>query len=89
MGGEASFKVDVQADIKRDLICYRHKLQGELGRSTVGSVALTSGFSVSLIDLVSKHLPELTSVEKVEEILPVYSREIAGKIFDIIQQHIA
>ena len=53
-------------------------------------MALTSGFPIiSLIDLVLKHLPELKYVEKVEEILPVYSREIAGNIFDIIQQHIA
>ena len=70
-----------------DLIQYRANLQRELGRSTVGGVGLSSGFSIALIDLALQHLPELTSVEKVEAILPVYSQEIASEIFCIIQKH--
>ena len=78
---------EVQAEIKRNLICYRIRLQDELGRSSVGSVALSSGFSIALIDLVLKHLHELTSIEKVEEILPIYSHDLAKEIFYIINKH--
>ena len=81
------FSEGIQAEIKKDLINYRLKLQSEVGRSSVGSVALSSGFSINLIDLVLQHLPKLTSVEKVEEILPVYSSKIATDIFCIIQKH--
>ena len=70
-----------------DLIQYRVNLQRELGRSTVGSVGLSSGFPIELIDLVLQHLTQLTSVEKVETILPVYSHEIATDIFCIIQKN--
>ena len=43
-------------------------------------MGLSSGFSIELIDLVLQHLTQLTSVEKVETILPVYSHEIATDI---------
>ena len=81
------FSEGIQAEIKKDLINYRLKLQSEVGRSSVGSVALSSGFSINLIDLVLQHLPELASVEKVEKIVPVYSSKIAREIFCIIQKH--
>ena len=65
------FDAEVKTKIKVDLIQYRANLQRELGRSTVGGVGLSSGFSIALIDLALQHLTELTSVKKVEAILPV------------------
>ena len=58
------FSESIQAEIKKDRINYRLKLQSEVGRSTVDSVALSSAFSITLIDLLLQHLLELTSVEK-------------------------
>ena len=84
---ETTLDAKVKTQIKMDLIQYRVNLQRELGRSTVGSVGLSSGFPIELIDLVLQHLTQLTSVEKVETILPVYSHEIATDIFCIIQKN--
>ena len=81
------FSEGIQAEIKKDRINYRLKLHSEVGRSTFDSVALSSGFPIDLIDLVLQHLAELTSVEKVEKIVPVYSSKIAREIFCIIQKH--
>ena len=39
-----------------DLEQYRMKLHGDLGRSTVGSTGLCSGFSIELIPLVLQHI---------------------------------
>ena len=75
------FSEGIQAEIKKDRIDYRLKLQSEVGKSTVDSVAFSSGFSINLIDLVLQHLPELASVEKVEKIVPVNSSKIAREIF--------
>ena len=50
-------------------------------------MGLSSRFSIELIDLVLQHLRKLTSVEKVQTILPVYSHEIATDIFCIIQKN--
>lgn len=74
--------------VRQDLEQYRMKLQRDLGRSTVGSTGLCSGFSIELIPLVLQHLPELTSVEKVEAILPVFSKEMARDFFYIIHKHL-
>ena len=82
---KATFDAEVKTQIKKYLIQYRVNLQRELGRSTVGSVGLSSRFAIELIDLVLQYLTQLTSVEKVQTILPVYSYEIATDIFCIIQ----
>ena len=74
--------------VRQDLEQYRMKLQRELGRSTVGSTGLCSGFSIELIPLVLQHLPELTSVEKVEAMLPVFSKEMAQDFYYIVQKHL-
>ena len=42
-----------------------------------------------MIALVHQHLLEPTSMEKVENILPVYTKEIAAPIFSFIQKHLA
>ena len=51
-------------------------------------MGLSSGFSIELIDLVLQHLTQLTSVEKVETILPVYSHEIATYIFCYSEEYL-
>ena len=84
---EVSFDAEVKAKIKMNLIQYRVNLQKQLGRSTVGGISLSSGFAIELIDLTLQHLAQLTSVEKVQAILPVYSQEIATDIFHIIQKN--
>ena len=81
------FSEGIQAEIEEERINYSLKLQSEEGKSTVHSVALSSGFSINVIDLVLQHLPELASVEKVEKIVPVYNSKIAREIFCIIQKH--
>lgn len=86
--GNISISSEVEENIRQDLIDYRMQLQRDIGRSTVGSVALSSGFSIQLIDLTLQRLPELTSVKKVKTNLPVYSNEIAARLFSIIQKHI-
>ena len=64
------------------------KLQRDLGRSTVGSTSLCNGFLIELIALVLQHLPELTSVEKVEANLPVFSKKMAKHFYYIIQKYL-
>ena len=65
----------------------RLQLQKDIGRSTAGSVSLSNGFPIKLIDLTMEHLPELHSVEKVKTILPLYSDDIASALFSIIKKH--
>ena len=54
----------------------------------MGSTGLCRGFPIELIALVLQHLPELTSVEKVEANLPVISKEMAKNFYYIIQKHL-
>ena len=42
--------------------------------------------NIDMIALVLQRLLELTSVEKVENVLPVYSKEMAATIFSFIQK---
>ena len=81
------FDNEINTKIKNDLIHYKVNLQRELGRGTVGCVGLSCGFSIELIDLVLTHLSQLSSVEMVETILPVYSHKIATNIFHVIQKN--
>ena len=79
---------EAEEKVRQDLEQYRMKLQRDLGRSTVGSTGLCSGFPIELIALVLQHLPELTSVEKVEANLPVFSKDMAKDFYYIIQKHL-
>jgi hypothetical protein len=54
------------------IIDFRQTLHG-YGRSLVGSVSLTTGFSMELIDKVIEHANELTSVEKVKSKLLLFN----------------
>ena len=76
-----SVTFEAKEKVRQDLEQYRMKLQRDLGRSTVGSTGQCTGFPIELnpielIALVLQHLPELTSVEKVEAILPVFSKKM-------------
>ena len=78
-------------NIKLDMEKYRFQLQKEIiGRSTsmqCGSIQWIS--NIDMIALVLQHLLELTNVEKVENVLPVYSKEMAATISSFIQKHLA
>ena len=82
-----SITPEAEANIRKELAHYRLQLQKDIGRSTVGSVALSSGFPINLIDLTIQHLPELNSLESIKTILPVYSDGIASALFSVIQKH--
>ena len=73
---------DTPVKLYHELLTYRYKLTS--GRTCVGSVSLSTGFSNELIDGVLKLFNELHSVEDIMELLPVYSRENAEAIFLII-----
>jgi len=83
-----SITFEAKEKVRQDLEQYRMKLQRDLGRGTVGSTGLCSGFPIKLIALVLQHLPELTSVEKVEAILPMFSKEMAQDFYYVIQKHL-
>jgi len=83
-----SITFEAKEKVRQDLEQYRMKLQRDLGRSTVGSTGLCNGFPIKLIALVLQHLPELTSVEKVEAILPMFSKEMGQDFYYVIQKHL-
>ena len=47
------------------------------GKSCTGSISLTSGFSIEVIDLVIKHAQHLTSIEYIQTKLPLFNNEHA------------
>ena len=53
------------------------------------NVALSIGFLNDMIALVLQHLLKLTSVEKVENVLPVCSKGMAATVFSFIRKHLA
>ena len=65
-----------------DLLEYRQNLSS--GRTCVGSVSLSSGFSIELIDAVFKSFNEIDSVDHIMEHLPVFSRANAEVIYKIL-----
>ena len=77
---------DQQDEIRSELEAYRASLQ--FGKTCVGGVTLSTGFSLELIDMTIKHCGKLVSVEIVEEILPVFSRRNAEVIYDIVSRHV-
>ena len=77
---------DQQDTIRCELEAYRASLQ--FGKSCVGGVTLSTGFSLELIDLTIQHCNKLVSVEMVRELLPVFSRQNAEIIYKIVSRHI-
>ena len=58
-GNSQFFTSEAKLKIKQDIEKYRFQLQKDIGRSTVGNVALSSGFPIEMISLVLEHLPDL------------------------------
>ena len=54
--------------------------------SCVGGVSLATGFTRDLINKTIEHCEYLVSIEAVENLLPVFSRENATVVFDIVQK---
>lgn len=77
---------DQQDGIRSELEAYRASLQ--FGKTCVGGLTLSTGFSLELIDLTIKNCDKLVSVEKVQELLPVFSRRNAEIIYDIVSRNI-
>ncbi|KAJ7372495.1 hypothetical protein OS493_019002 [Desmophyllum pertusum] len=72
--------------IRVELEAYRASLKS--GKSCVGGLTLTTGLSLQLIDLTIVHCHELDSVDTVQDVLPVFSRENAAIIYSIVSRHI-
>lgn len=77
---------DQQDEICSEREAYRASLQ--FGKTWVGGVTLSTGFSLELIVMTIEHCDKLVSVEIVEEILPVFSRRNAEVIYDIVSRHV-
>ena len=76
--------IDLQA-IRDELELFRMGLMS--GRSCVGSVSLSSGFSINLIDAVLEHIHQLNSPEDRVTRLPVFSLANAEAIYSIISKY--
>lgn len=74
---------DQQDEIRSELEAYRAFLR--FGKTCVGGVTLSTGFSLALIDMTIKHCDKLVSVEIVEEILPLFSGRNAEVIYDSLK----
>ena len=72
---------DQQDEIRSELEAYQVSLQ--FGKTCVGSVTLSTGFSLELIDMTIKHCDKLVSVEIVEDILPIFSKRNAEVMYDM------
>ena len=87
-GNSQLFTSEAKLKIKQDMEKYRLQLQKDIGKSTVSNVALSSGSAIEMISLVFEHLPDLISVQKVESILQVYSKNMAAEFLSIIQKNL-
>ncbi|CAB3976951.1 Hypothetical predicted protein [Paramuricea clavata] len=56
------------------------------GPSCIGGMSLATGFTPDLVDKTVEQCEQLVSIEAVEHILSVFSRENAKVIFDIIKK---
>ena len=75
-----------KAKLREDLIEFRQTLHGS-GKTCLGSISLASGFSMSLVDSVVLLANELTSVKKVQELLPIFDEQHAVAVFTIVWRH--
>ncbi len=74
-----------QKDLLRTyLLNYRQFLHG-YGKSCVGSVGLSTGFSLELIDTIVEYSSELTTLDEVKLKLPLFDSSHACAIFEILQ----
>ena len=66
--------------LKGYLLSYRQFLHG-YGKSCVGSVGRSAGFSLELVDAIIEHACELTSIDTVKSKLPLFDNDHAHVIF--------
>ena len=64
----------------------QHMQTRYFGPSCVGGMSLATGFTPSLVDKTIECCEQLVSVEAVEHLLPVFSKENATVIFDIVRR---
>lgn len=87
--GDHTSAVSVTAEqkeaIRTDLEAYRASLQAR--KSCVGGVTLATGFSLKLIELTVEICHKLDSVDTVQNLLPVFSRDNADVIYNIVSRH--
>lgn len=79
------FSATDKANIRADLEEYRSSLYK--GKSCVGGITLTSGFSLELIDETVERCEELVSIEVIQDTLPVYCKKNAEVIFSILNKY--
>lgn len=68
-----------------ELVACRQQIHS--GRTCVGSVSLSSGFSLELIDVVFKAFHDINSVDDIMEHLPVFSKSNAEVIYAIVRKY--
>ena len=73
--------------IRAELEAYRASLI--FGKSCVGGVTLSTGFSLELINLTILHCNKLDSVDRVQELLPVFSKQNAEVVYAIVSKYIS
>ena len=73
--------------IRAELEAYRASLI--FGKSCVGGVTLSTGFSLELINLTILHCNKLDSVDRVKELLPVFSKQNAEVVYAIVSKYIS
>ena len=66
---------------------FRLSLPGN-GRSTVGGTSFSSGITLDLVDQVVRNVHLLTSEDKLEAMVPVFSRGHAMAIWKTVQKYI-
>ena len=87
---EAAHQTTVPLTIKQKpllkgyLLSYRQFLHG-YGKSCVGSVGVSAGFSLELVDAIIEHACELTSIDTVKSKLPLFDNDHAHVIFEMVQ----
>lgn len=78
---------DLEEKLREELHVYRLSLPGT-GRTSVGGTSLSSGITLDLVHQIVKNVHQLTSVEKIEATLPIFSRRNAIAIWKIVQKYI-
>lgn len=80
---------EVKAKLQEELHAFRLSLSGS-GRTFVGSTSFSSGMSIKLIEQIVENATctSLTSVECIEDRLPVFNLEDAEAIWSILVKYI-
>ena len=83
-GNDISLTSNQKDLLKGYLLNFRQFLHG-YGKSCVGSVGLTTGFSLELVDSIIEHANELTTLDEVKSKLPLFDDDHAYAIFEILK----